>query len=58
MYERRDFRLFLCKHHFHSVDNLSRMYWAAVGTIPKRTVSICLFRMVLGQQKELFFYLH
>ena len=25
-YERRDFRLFLCKHHLRSVDNLSRMF--------------------------------
>lgn len=53
MYKGRDFRLFLGIHHFHPVANLSRMFWAVLGTIPERTGSIYPLRMTLGQQKGL-----
>lgn len=56
-YEGRDFRLFLCKYHFNPVNNLSRMFWVVLGSIPERTASICPLRMALGQQKCVLFAL-
>lgn len=52
---RTDFRLFLDKEHFHSVDSLSRPFWTGVGTTPENTVSIHPSRTSLGQQKKLCF---
>lgn len=52
---RTDFRLFLDKEYFHSVDSLSRMFWTGVGTTPESTVSIHPRRPSLGQQEKLFF---